>query len=169
MAAPWTCVGAGYHLGLDAHLRQVGNVNLAAVGGVCSPAPLNAHLAHGLVFQPAEQLTSTSEPSLPPSALSTANFSWLIGWAASSRCSESPGTPPGLLWLLTCAWLSQVVSQAGSWLAAQWRACVPRRVREPRASSPPSPSCLLCSFVRNPKGNALAVAGTLCARPFLAN
>ena len=30
MAAPPTCFGAGDHLGLDAHERQVGNVNLAA-------------------------------------------------------------------------------------------------------------------------------------------
>ena len=107
MAAPRTCFGAGDHLGLDAHQRQVGDVNLAVVGGVCSPAPLSARLAHGPVLQPAEQLRSTFEPSLSPSAFSTANFLWLIGWAASRRRSKSLGTPPGLLRLLTCAWLLQ--------------------------------------------------------------
>ena len=169
MAAPRTCLGAGDHLGLDAHLRQVGDVNLAAVGGARSPAPLNARLAPILSCQPAEHLGSTSEPSLPPSAFGTASFSWLIGSVTSSRCSESLGTPPALLWLLTCAWLSQGVSQADSWLAAQRRACVPRRVREPRASPPPSPLCLLCSLEATPKGSALLVARTVCAGPLLAN
>ena len=109
MAAPRTCFGAGDHLGLDAHQRQVGDVNLAVVGGVCSPAPLSARLAHGPVLQPAEQLRSTFEPSLSPSAFSTVEILWLIRSITSSRCSKSLGTPPGLLWLLTCAWLSQVL------------------------------------------------------------
>ena len=149
MVAPRTCFGAGDYLGLDAHLRQVGNVNLAAVGGVCSLAPLNARLAHGLVLQPAEQLTPTSEPSLPPSAFSTANFLWLISWAASSRRSKSLGTPPGLLWLLTCAWLQVVVSQACSWLGAGQGHALPGACASPEPR-PHHPHRAFCPHSREP-------------------
>ena len=49
MVAPRTCLGTDSHPGLDAHLRQVGNVSPAAIDGVCDSVPLGARLARGLV------------------------------------------------------------------------------------------------------------------------
>ena len=82
------------------------------------------------------------------------------------------GEPRFTTWATLAAHLCLVVAgvrAAGSRLAFWPRARALRWVQEPRASRPPSPSCLLCLFDPIVKGSALLVARTVCAGPLLAN